>query len=269
MTKEQTTAKKFFLDEPFYKKFKTSDHEEILNFGNKNEKLIFYCTACKSEYPHKRVTVSAGTPPGGSSTYRKKQVEEISTFKFACSNCERITYFILKFEEENFFKIGEYPSKRDRYAKEHSKYIKELGKEFTDDLRTAILLYNSDIGVGAFVYLRRVFEKVISDTASKKNETDNNWSLDDWKKKSIEEKIKELDNELPKFLVDNQNLYQLLSLGVHELSDEVCLKYFDVVRESIEHILDNKIIADLNNEREKRNKGEISSIFNELGSGKQ
>lgn len=269
MKNEQTTAEKFFLDEPFYKKFKTSDNEEVLSFGNKNEKLILYCTACKFEYPHRRITEPKGNAIGGSTTYQKKQVKEISIFKFECSNCERISYFIVKFEDEHFFKIGEYPSKRDRYAKEHSKYIKELGKEFTDDLRTAILLYNSDIGIGSFVYLRRVFEKVISDTAAKKHETDKKWSLDEWKKKAIEIKIEELKNELPKFLVDNKNLYQLLSLGVHELSDEVCLEYFDVVRLGIERILENKIAIEMIAKKDKEAQSKISRIFNKFGSGKQ
>jgi len=45
---------------------------------------------------------------------------------------------------------------------------------------------------------------------------------------------------LPSFLVENRGLYSILSKGIHSLSEEECLRYFDTVRVGIELILDEK-----------------------------
>jgi hypothetical protein len=58
----------------------------------------------------------------------------------------------------------------------------------------------------------------------------------------MDEKIKILREHLPSFLVENRGLYSILSTGIHELSEEECLKYFESVKIGIEQILDEKII---------------------------
>lgn len=50
-----------------------------------------------------------------------------------------------------------------------------------------------------------------------------------------------LSGFLPDFLVENHTIYGILSKGIHELSEEECLKYFTILRESIEMILDEKL----------------------------
>ena len=51
-----------------------------------------------------------------------------------------------------------------------------------------------------------------------------------------------VENYLPEFLVENRSLYAILSKGIHDLSEDECLKYFETVKIGIEQILDEKII---------------------------
>ena len=43
------------------------------------------------------------------------------------------------------------------------------------------------------------------------------------------------------FLVKNRQVFKILSKGVHELTEEECLAYFDCMRQSIELILDERL----------------------------
>ncbi len=57
----------------------------------------------------------------------------------------------------------------------------------------------------------------------------------------MDDKIKMVENYLPKFLVDNRKIYGILSAGIHELNEEECLGFFSIMRESIELILEQKL----------------------------
>ena len=46
---------------------------------------------------------------------------------------------------------------------------------------------------------------------------------------------------MPDFLADHPKLYSILSKGIHELSEDECLKHFPVVKVGIELILDDKL----------------------------
>ena len=60
---------------------------------------------------------------------------------------------------------------------------------------------------------------------------------DTFNKLRVGEKITMLSDYLPKTLTSNPTLYGILSKGVHELSEDECIKYFPVVRECIYMIL--------------------------------
>ena len=52
------------------------------------------------------------------------------------------------------------------------------------------------------------------------------------------DKIKLLKDHLPAFFVENAKVYSILSIGIHELDEEACLGYFDLMKHSIIIILD-------------------------------
>ncbi|GFD75677.1 hypothetical protein KUL113_50970 [Tenacibaculum sp. KUL113] len=62
-----------------------------------------------------------------------------------------------------------------------------------------------------------------------------------YKRARMNEKIEMLSAELPEFIVENKSMYSILSKGIHELSENECLKAFPIVKVGIEIILDEKI----------------------------
>ncbi len=149
----------------------------------------------------------------------------------------------------------------DLLLPEVKKYQKELG-EYSSEFYKAIWLHASGIWVGAFVYLRRIFEKLIFNTY------EISWSEllpeDEFLWLNMSEKINLLSEFLPDELVDNKSLYWILSIWVHELSEDDCLKYFDTIRLWIEAILDDIIDKKKKAERKKRIASWVHEIHREL-----
>ena len=76
--------------------------------------------------------------------------------------------------------------------------------------------------------------------------------------------FKKLASILPKFLVDNRKLYSILSKGVHELSEEECLKYFDLIKSGIELILDEKFVEKEKATKIKKVTDDLSRVHNTI-----
>lgn len=159
-----------------------------------------------------------------------------------CKRYEDLFYIFFQIDVENdmFRKVGQNPSVADYHLTKVKKYTKFLGKDRQREFTKSIGLYANGIGIGSFVYLRRVFESLIFE-AGKKLIGDGVLSEKDFYPKYMDEKIEAAKSELPSFLVENKKIYGILSKGVHELSEEECLTYFDVVKKGIEMILDEKI----------------------------
>ena len=132
-------------------------------------------------------------------------------------------------------KFGQNPSIVD-FQKHLSYYKKYLKKEDVKELSRAIGLKAHGIGIGSFVYLRRIFEKIIYEKYKEMPEESKLLDVD-FNKKRMNEKIVYLKEHLPEFLVRNSSLYGILSKGIHELSDKECLQYFDIVNNAITLIL--------------------------------
>ena len=60
-------------------------------------------------------------------------------------------------------KIGQYPSVADLSFPELKDYRKVMSKDDDKELKRAIGLHASGIGIGSFVYLRRIFERIRQD----------------------------------------------------------------------------------------------------------
>ena len=54
----------------------------------------------------------------------------------------------------------------------------------------------------------------------------------------MEDKIELLKGHLPPFLVENKRIYSILSIGIHQLDEQKCLSYFDIMKQSIIIILE-------------------------------
>lgn len=144
-------------------------------------------------------------------------------------------------------KIGQHPSYGDLNLPKLKKYTPVLDKAMLGELNRAVGLASHDVGVGAYVYLRRVFEALIAE-AHGLAVSDAAWNEALYGRSRMSERISLLKSHLPTFLVEHPEMYSLLSKGLHELSEQECLKHFDTLRIGIELILDEKL------ERKERNK---------------
>ncbi|MCA1622228.1 MAG: hypothetical protein LC768_12935 [Acidobacteria bacterium] len=160
-----------------------------------------------------------------------------------CSrNASHIIRFVLLCENNIVIKIGQFPSIADLSSYDVKKYRKVLGDKYVE-LTKAIGLASHGVGIGSFVYLRRIFEDLISKAFAKASQV-TEWktaNASSFADKRIIEKILSLKDYLPTFLVENRNLYGIVSKGIHELTEEECLEYFPVIKAGIELILDDEI----------------------------
>jgi hypothetical protein len=148
----------------------------------------------------------------------------------------RIT-FHLRVSNRILQKSGQDPSFADIALDESKTYRSVLSKDDAAELHKAIGLAAHGVGIGAFVYIRRIFERLIRQRFDE-FKAQEGWSDDDFEKRRIVERIELLENHLPPFLVQNRKLYGILSQGVHELDEQQCLSIFEVIRASTVIILD-------------------------------
>ena len=172
--------------------------------------------------------------------------------------------FIFKVFNNKLTKIGQYPSIADLYSGEIEKYRKILGKEKYKEIARAVGLVSHGVGIGAFVYLRRIFEDLI-DEAHQEAQKSSGWDEEQYSRSRMDEKILLLQNHLPSFLVENRGLYSILSVGIHYLTERDCLEYFDSVKVGIELILDEKIEQERRRTKLESAKQAIADIKRKLG----
>lgn len=98
------------------------------------------------------------------------------------------------------------------------------------------MLHAHSVGIGSFVYIRRIIEHLVEDAHQlAKRKVD--WDEDKYMKSRFEDRISMLDGFLPRSVVQSAGMYGILSKHIHDLSDEECLENFPLMRRVIEFIL--------------------------------
>lgn len=270
----------FFLKIPLYEEFIFDDEQvwNILDIKYFKGTLDSYCKECKKEATFKGLTPDrppGHIPPalGPASALRSPTIEEgLFEVKLQCTRHTMhyqkhiflIRFFLVKpdrssptkmsllpngkpekwppllVKNKTIQKIGQYPSYGDLNIPKVKKYVSILSEKNLGELTRAIGLASHDIGIGSYIYLRRVFESLIEE-AHQNAIKEKGWKERKYTSARMSEKIKMLKKYLPQFLIKNPNMYSLLSKGVHELTEEECLKHFDTLKISIELILDEKL----------------------------
>lgn len=189
------------------------------------------------------------------------------SLQFECTrDVSHSLIFIFRVQGDRITKIGQSPSLADFQGQEIGKYRKILGDSKYRELHRAIGLSAHGVGIGAFVYLRRIFESLIEaayDEAAKKADWDEE-KQEEFQKSRMDERIVMLKDSLPSFLVENRRIHSILSKGIHSLTEEECLEYFAPVRLGIELILDEKIEQKEKAEKIARARKDLDSIKSEL-----
>lgn len=291
--------KSMFVDNALYERFKLTleslpEFMEIIDF---NEPIDCYCLKCKKEStfqpvdltsdklglkvfePHildglrqtvgKIAEVKKNKPLGDiSSDFRRHLNVPLDKLKdssnyvykhFLCTrNKEHMISFTFLLDNYVFSKVGQYPSVADFNRTYIKRYSKVLKKDKYDEFNKAISLASHGIGIGSFVYFRRIFESLI-DEAYLIQKNSSNWDDEIYLNSRMDNRIKLLESVLPEFLVKNRHIYGILSAGIHELSEDQCLKIFPDVKLGIELILDEKLHQI---EREKKIRSATAKLSN-------
>lgn len=202
---------------------------------------------------------------GGDWQWKNWQIDEVArvlVFKFVCSmNSEHHLDFVAIADNTTFKKIGQYPSVADLSFPELDNYKKVLSADDRKEFRRAIGLHASGIGAGSYVYLRRIFERLLFQAKENAGDAIDKDSFD---KARVDGKITILKDYLPKLLTDNPTLYGVLSKGVHELTEIECIEYFPVVRDCIFMILNEWEEMRKRKEKEESIGKELSKIASKV-----
>ncbi|MDY5001452.1 MAG: hypothetical protein SO122_03160 [Eubacteriales bacterium] len=167
-----------------------------------------------------------------------EKATQVIRFSYHCAmNEEHRIEFVVATDAASIRKIGQYPSVADLSFPELKEYKKVLTKEDMSEMRRAIGLHAQGIGIGSYAYLRRILERVI-DKAKDKTVADGKIVPEEYSRKKVAERIKMLGDYLPDVLVSNTTVYGIISKGIHELSEDECIRYFPVLKECIMMILE-------------------------------
>jgi len=234
------------------------DLEELEKYLSKSEysgnNIDCYCVNCETnrvfEFSNCEVHEETGfirmalTDDGG----RNRKPKPQETFNSYLNRRYALTYrctrdrshtiiFDLITTNDKVMKVGQFQSVADMTIPEIKRYRSILGKEYREYSR-AVGLFANAIGIGSYVYLRRIIENLVfekfSQASGKLGITPEDFAV-----LRFDEKIDTLKDYLPDLLVNNKNLYGIVSKGIHELSEEECLKMFPCIRTGIELILDD------------------------------
>ena len=126
-------------------------------------------------------------------------------------------------------KIGQSPSHADIAIGNLKKMLPILKGQDRRELIRANGLAAVGVHIGAFVYLRRVFERLLDRAKVRSGvEIDN----DVYRTSRTVERIELLKHHLPPFMVENKRVYGLLSKGIHELDEKTCGKLYELLNQS-------------------------------------
>lgn len=240
----EDTMRKILIESPLYTEFLTADYFikakndldldvdviEIIKSG----KVQFdcFCIFCKKEATFIRGAKSS------INTYSTHITAAENTFivKMVCQRAKHSYYIWLENTYDGIKKIGMSPSMEDISNFDVNKYKGILQRKYLSELHRAGGLASHGIGIGSFVYMRRIFEKQINDHYDRRVLAEG--EIENFSSLRTPEKIKAIENYLPATLVKHRDVYSILSKGIHELDEETCLKFYPVLKQAIVMILE-------------------------------
>lgn len=187
---------------------------------------------------------------------------------FHCTSKHKHKMYVIFHLTENGYitKMGQYPSIMD--FEKYNNLDEVFGKDNISkkDFRTATILKTHNYGVAAFLYLRRIFERLIflkAETAI----SEGLLKKEDFEKKKIQDKIKQLHDigKIPDYLNENKTfIYGILSKGLHQLTEKECLANYDPLKESILIILKENSDLEKREKIKKKTSKKLNSIHTEM-----
>ena len=225
---------------PLYSKIKTVNRVYLKALRGEPIQFDAYCTSCGRDATFKD-NLSRGS--GSGATQNKNWMLTRGRFNVVlfCQRANHMYSFYFDYSGDYLIKCGQMPSLEDIAGHDIRKYEAVLRDGYFDELKRATGLASHGIGIGSFVYLRRIFEKLIHD--HHRSFVHDHGEIEGFAAMRMDEKIGALTTVLPPALVKNKSTYGILSSGIHSLDEETCRVYFPVVRAAIIQILEQDLRA--------------------------
>ena len=250
---------KFVFESGLYSKMTIPQDDRLIMIIDDKYSVRSYCPFCKdiSIFRFSRRDRAIASPlrtnalnslGSMNSTIINNNYDTKNLFKnlvFECASDDSHTLsFNFSFDENIIIKVGQYPSIADIQFPQLKKYDNLL-KSFSQEFKKSLGLFSHGIGIGSFIYLRRIFEFVI-EKVHIQVKTEAGWDEESYKTlKHLEDKIKACEVFFPVFPKEldqhKMQIYSVLSKAVHSLSEEECLELYPTVQYLIERILDFEI----------------------------
>lgn len=154
-------------------------------------------------------------------------------------------------------KIGQSPSLTDFQIGDLSRFEEGMTSAQRKEFVRGINSTAHGFSVAACVYFRRAFESVLMDARREFMQANQFEAWPDFDKARIDERIRLLRGYLPEFMTDHPQLYSILSLGVHELTEKECAKELPMLREAIELIMEDRVTE----ARKKKQREQVSKLI--------
>ena len=249
ISQEYASLSGFLLEAPLYSEYEIPNDSDKLYelYGSTtgfaragpNVKLDGYCSFCGRDTTF---TLSPPSVPQGVPWNNLETRTAYDALSITCVRDEnhRVRFYIRNYERK-VMKIGQYPSLADIAINEvRNKYKSVLKGDNWSELYKAIGLAAHGEGIASFVYLRRVFERLIWQRFEE-HSVKEKWDRITFSTLRMNERVDFLEDYLPNFLVQNAKLYSIFSLGIHELENEQCLAFFEAGKGSILFVLEDDL----------------------------
>ena len=253
---------RFLLEEPLYSTVVTTAGA-LRDLREQGVQFDAHCVSCKRESTFKSIILGGKPVPHslsdfrsvGSPTYMKPGIFNVTA---VCQRNDGHVYrfFMLLGRDMALTKIGQWPSIEDIVGGDIAHLRGVLSPERFRDLRRATGLASHGIGAGAFVYLRRIFEGLITEHYQLLKE--GGQDVEGFDTMRMDEKVRALSPVLPNAVVENRSAYAILSVGIHELDEDTCKSFFPVVRRAIIMILQDDL-------RKKQERDDAKKLKEEMG----
>lgn len=234
-------VRQLLLKKPLYATIKGDDAlmnavDLILNLKSPLE-FDQYCITCEQMTPWTIRPFKVLNSGGGSGNRYTVQhpLPTVRALNAVCLRKQHFYTYVLVRGHVAVQKIGQRPSMAD-IALGELKAIRGINAVDRRELGRALGLFSHDAPLGAFVYLRRVFERMIA-RAHEQFKVRTGSYLPRWSDLRMGERVRELSDALPPEISANAGVFALLSKGIHELSDEDAETLFPLIKAVIFEML--------------------------------
>lgn len=187
-----------------------------------------YCVGCKQEATFRIQTHVVPRPSIGGRHSERVVPPSLFGVDAVCQRNFHVYTYVFAKRGKQLIKIGQLPSLAEIAHGELRGIGKSLDAVDRSELGKALGLHAHDTALGAFVYLRRVFERMVQRAHDRQSAAGH--PIEGFDGMRMDARIAALKDELPQKVVQNSKVFSVLSVGIHELTEDQCSRYFPVLK---------------------------------------